>query len=159
MLSQVQLLDEMDETTWKLLWKNLTGITESELDWRPHPEANNIRWQLGHLTWFEEWVTDAIDGAGRYLQDERPQAYVDQSFAVIRQRFESARQQYLERIATLSESDLSETRSFFGTAEVTIMQLLRTHTLHLAGHRAQVRYIRGTYSRAHGTSKAAFDPW
>jgi len=31
--------------------------------------------------------------------------------------------------------------------------------MHLAGHRFQVRYVRGTYSRAHGTSKAFFDPW
>lgn len=34
-----------------------------------------------------------------------------------------------------------------------------THTLHLAGHRFQVRFVRGMYSRARGTSKAAFDPW
>jgi len=37
--------------------------------------------------------------------------------------------------------------------------LLKTHAMHLAGHRFQVRYVRGTYSRANGTRKADFDPW
>ena len=36
---------------------------------------------------------------------------------------------------------------------------MKTHALHLAGHRFQVRSVRGTYSRAHGTRKADFDPW
>jgi hypothetical protein len=29
----------------------------------------------------------------------------------------------------------------------------------LPGHRFQVRYVRGTFSRAHGTRKSDFDPW
>lgn len=86
----------MDEPMWGLLQRNLTGLTEAEADWRPHPAANPVRWMLGHLAWFEEWAHDALG---------------------------------------------------------------RTHALHLAGHRFQVRYVRGTYSRAHGTRKADFDPW
>jgi len=49
--------------------------------------------------------------------------------------------------------------SYFGRYDVSITELLKTHALHLAGHRFQVRYVRGTYSRAHGTRKADFDPW
>jgi hypothetical protein len=36
MLSQVKLLDEMDDSMSQLLRRNLTGITEQEADWRPH---------------------------------------------------------------------------------------------------------------------------
>jgi len=43
MLTSVQLLDEMDEQMWSLLQRNLAGITEAEADWRPHPDANNVR--------------------------------------------------------------------------------------------------------------------
>ena len=119
MLPQVKLLDEMDDQMWSLLQRNLTGITEAEADWRPHPEANNVRWLVGHLAWFEEWAHDALRQEGRY--------HVDQ----------------------------------FGDANGVrvALDLLKTHTLHLAGHRFQVRYVRGTYSRAHGTTKADFDPW
>jgi len=85
MQAAVQLLDDMDEQMWSLLQRNLTGITEAEADWRPHPAANNVRWLVGHLAWFEEWAHDAL--------------------------------------------------------------------------RQEGRYVRGTYSRAHGTAKADFDPW
>ena len=43
MLAAVQLVDEMDEQMWTLLQRNLTGITEAEADWRPHPAANSVQ--------------------------------------------------------------------------------------------------------------------
>ena len=69
MLAEVQQLDAMDESMWGLLQRNLTGLTEAEADWRPHPTANNVRWMLGHLAWFEEWAHDALARDGRYLTD------------------------------------------------------------------------------------------
>jgi len=67
MLADIQQLDAMDESMWGLLQRNLTGLTEAEADWRPHPTANNVRWMLGHLLWFEEWAHDALARDGRYL--------------------------------------------------------------------------------------------
>ena len=72
MLPQVKLLDEMDDQMWSLLQRNLTGITEAEADWRPHPAANNVRWLVGHLAWFEEWAHDALRQEGRYHVDRDP---------------------------------------------------------------------------------------
>ena len=43
-------------------------------------------------------------------------------------------------------------------AEVTILELLERHALHLAGHRYQIRYIRAPHARAHGLRKSDFDP-
>jgi hypothetical protein len=159
MLSQVQLLDEMDEQMWELLQRNLTGISEEEADWRPHPDANPVRWMLGHLLWFEEWAHDALGRNGRYLTDEDPTAFVEGTVPELLARFASARRRYRERIAGLTASALEAELSYFGRYNVTGLGLLKTHTLHLAGHRFQIRYVRGTYSRAHGTSKADFDPW
>jgi hypothetical protein len=59
----------------------------------------------------------------------------------------------------LEAADLDRQLSYLGRYNVTVLGLLKTHALHLAGHRFQIRYVRGTYSRAHGTSKASFDPW
>jgi len=159
MLSQVKLLDEMDESMWQLLRKNLTGITEQEADWRPHPAANPVRWMLGHLTWFEEWACAALDRSGRYLTDKDPTAYLDGSVDELLGRFEAARERYRQQLSALTEADLSQQLSYFGRYDVSVIELLKTHALHLAGHRFQIRYVRGTYSRAHGTSKSDFDPW
>ena len=158
MLPLVTLLDDMDEQMWSLLQRNLVGITESEADWRPHPAANSVRWMVGHLL-VEEWAHDALEQQGRYLIDHDPTAYLEGTIPEILLRFAAARARYRARLATLAESDLQLELSYFGRYTVTKLELLRTHALHLAGHRFQVRYVRGTFSRAHGTRKADFDPW
>jgi hypothetical protein len=159
MLLQVQLLDDMDESMWKLLQRNLGGLTEEEADWRPHPQANSVRWMLGHLTWFEEWSHDALAQTGRYLIDRDPAAYLDGTVPELIGRFSEARERYRDRLQRLESAELDRGLSYFGRYDVTVLGLLETHALHLAGHRFQIRYVRGTYSRAHGMSKANFDPW
>ena len=159
MLPQVALLDQMDEQMWTLLQRNLTGITEDEADWRPHPQANPVRWMVGHLAWFEEWAGDALHREGRYLVDRDPTAYLEGTIDEIVARFAAARVRYRARLRELTEADLARSLSYLGRYDVTEVELLGTHALHLAGHRFQVRYVRGTYSRAHGTRKADFDPW
>ena len=159
MLAPVRLLDEMDEQTWGLLQRNLGGLTEAEADWRPHPSANNVRWMVGHLAWFEEWAHDALGQEGRYLIDRDPTAHLSGTVAELLARFGEARGRYRARLAELDEADLSRPVSYFGRYDVSGLALLETHALHLAGHRFQVRYVRGTYSRAHETRKADFDPW
>ena len=159
MLPEVQQLDAMDESMWGLLQRNLAGLTEAEADWRPHPDANPVRWMLGHLAWFEEWAHDALARDGRYLTDRDPAAFLDDTVPALMERFATARSRYRERLTGLDEASLGRTLSYFGRYDVTERELLRTHALHLAGHRFQVRYVRGTYSRAFGTRKADFDPW
>jgi hypothetical protein len=159
MLSTVKLLDDMDEQMWSLLQRNLAGVTEAEADWRPHEAANNVRWIIRHLAWFEEWAHDALRQEGRYRIDRDPTAYLEGTIPALMDRFATARARYRERLASLDDADLAGMLSYFGRYEVSRLALLQTHALHLAGHRFQVRYIRGTYSRAHGTPKAAFDPW
>jgi DinB superfamily len=158
MLSQVKLLDEMDESMWQLLRKNLAGITEQEADWRPHPAANPVRWMLGHLAWFEEWACAALaDPAATRQTKIRPRTSTAPSKSCSRASRRRAR--YRKRLADLTETDLTQQLSYFGRYDVSVIELLKTHALHLAGHRFQIRYVRGTYSRAHDTSKSDFDPW
>jgi hypothetical protein len=159
MLEPVAMLDGMDEQMWRLLRLNLAGITEAEADWRPHPAANCVRWLVGHLTWYEEWAHDALRLEGRYHLDRSPTAYLDGTIPDMLARFEAARFQYRARLAELDEDDLQSPIDYFGHYHVSGLDLLKTHALHLAGHRFQVRYVRGTYSRAQGTRKTDFDPW
>jgi hypothetical protein len=159
MLAQVELLDGMDEQMWSLLQRNLSAITEAEADWRPHPAANNVRWIVGHLAWFEEWSHDALREQGRYATDRDPTAYLEGTLTELLAQFAAARARYRARLTELNESDLAKKLSYFARYDVTGLDLLKTHALHLAGHRFQVRYVRGAYSRAQGTRKADFDPW
>ena len=151
-------LAEMAGDTYRGLWTNLTGISEQELDWRPHPEANSCRWILGHLIWFEEWIPAAIEGTGRYLTDPGPMTIEVGTLEEIRSRFDAARARLETARATLTAADLGREIDFYGET-LTLERLLVTHVTHLAGHRYQIRYIRGIHARAHALNKAAFDPW
>jgi hypothetical protein len=46
-----------------------------------------------------------------------------------------------------------------GVVTASLLRVLENHVTHLAGHLYQIRFIRGTFSRAQGTDKTAFDPW
>jgi hypothetical protein len=96
---------------------------------------------------------------GRYLVDRDPTAYVEGAMPDLIARFAAARARYRTRLGELGDGELARQLSYFGRYDVSGLDLLKTHALHLAGHRFQVRYVRGTFSRAHGTRKADFDPW
>jgi hypothetical protein len=49
---EMKILDDMDRMTYDFLWTNLSGIDDEELDWRPHPNGNPVRWIVGHLLWY-----------------------------------------------------------------------------------------------------------
>ena len=159
-LKEVRMLQDMTASQYKTLWGNLKGITEKEADWKPNPESNSARWVVGHLCWFEEWMADAIENKGRYLTDKNPMSVKEPSMEAMRARFDAARTRSAEVVKALTPDMLSKKIVFVGRAEVTLFNLLQTHVTHLSGHRFQIRYIRGTYSRVfHITSKADFDPW
>jgi hypothetical protein len=157
--SPVQMLERMSEKASSLLHQNLAGITDAEAFWRPHQDANNIRWIVGHLAWFEEWMHDALLRDGRYLTEKNPSARLLGTIDELIDRLGEARKALRSVVAGLAEDDLSHTVSYFGRYDLSVMELLETHALHLSGHRFQVRYIRGAYSRFMGTPKSAFDPW
>lgn len=159
MTPELKILDEMDRMTYDFLVDNLAGITEEELDWRPHPEANPVRWIVGHLLWYEEWACDAIEGTGKYLSEHWPSAVDVPALDEALERFGAARTRYGGLLEALSEDDVTRTIDYFGKFQVSLRSLAAVHSLHLSGHQYQIRYIRGTFSRERGTEKAAFDPW
>jgi hypothetical protein len=159
MIEPVRAFDELATAQVGILRRTLTGIGEAELDWRMHPEANPIRWLLGHHLWYEQWVPDAIEGTGRFLADRRPAslpvADVDDFWA----RFDAAAARRRSVYERLVPTDLARTLDYFGVATYTVGQLTRTHAAHVTGHTWQIRYVRGPYSRAFGTDKRVFDPF
>ncbi|QIP13453.1 DinB family protein [Spirosoma aureum] len=159
-LKEVHLLQGMSGWEYKSLWGNLKGITEKEADWKPNPESNSVRWVVGHLCWFEEWVADAIENKGRYLTDKKPVSIVEPTMEAMKARFDAAKARSTRLIEGLTAETWTRKVIFVGRVEVPIFNLIQSLVSHTAGHRYQVRYIRGTYSRVfHITNKADFDPW
>ena len=144
----------------------LRCLADGELQWRPHPEANNVAWVIGHLTWFEEWVADAIEETGLYLEEKGgPTSFQEPTIEAQRARHLAARERLVGLMEGLTPAELRREILYVyneendGRSTTTIHDLLRTHVRHQSGHRYQIRLLRGTYSRAHDTDKACYDPW
>lgn len=158
MVDAVRFYDELVTAQTAVLRRTLTDISEAELDWRPHPVANPIRWILGHHVWYETWVPDAIQGTGRYLTDTRPLSFEVADGADFWTRFEAEAARRRGVYEALTEADLERTITYLNQGPYTVARLVRTHAGHFTGHSWQARYIRGAYSRAFGTDKSLFDP-
>ena len=159
MIELVKNFNKLAVSHYAMLKKNLTAITSEELDWQPHPEANTVRWIIGHLRWFEDWVPDAIETRGRYGKDKGPQAYPFDDLEHLFVDFDQANERRTKVYKSLSKPDLKREVDYFGAYHVSLEKLIRTHAGHMAGHRYQIRYIRAMYSRVNRTDKAVFDPW
>jgi hypothetical protein len=159
MLEPVTNFSELATHQYEFFKKILTGITTEELEWKIHPEANAIRWIVGHLRWFEDWVPDAIENKGRYGQDKAPLAYDFEDLNELLNEFDNAKDRRINVYESLTEDDLQRKIDYFGAYDVTVKVLTRVHAGHMSGHTYQVRFIRGTYSRANKTDKSVFDPW
>lgn len=159
MLEIVQNYNDLAIAQYGILTRTLTGITPEELEWRPHPEANPIRWILGHHLWYEEWVKDAILNRGRFLSETEPLSFSFGTLDDFVSRFEAQMHERQAAYETLTEADLAREFNYLGKGVYIVSRLIRTHAAHFTGHTWQIRYIRGTYSRAYGTDKTVFDPF
>jgi len=159
MIEPVSTFDELVMAQVGILRRTLTGIGADEFDWRMHPEANPIRWLLGHHLWYEAWVPDAVEVTGRYLVDREPTSLPVADVDDFWSRFDAAVARRRSVFDGLELADLDRTFDYLGVATYTVGQLVRTHAAHFTGHTWQIRYVRGTYSRAFGTDKRVFDPF
>ncbi len=145
---------------YQYLWEKLAGITDDELDWKPNKEANSVRWIVGHICWFEEYFADTLgDRKGRYLTDKKPMSINDEPYEKVKQRFDAARKQTAQRLASLTPAQSQQIVKFVDRFDVTLKDMAYIYVEHMGGHTYQIRYVRGTYSRVFKTNKALFDPW
>lgn len=150
MIDAVRWYDDLVEAQVGILRRITQGLEDAELDWRPHPQANPVRWILGHHLWYEAWVPDAIEGTGRYRTDRAPASLSVASIDAFWTDFEAAADRRRAVYAALGEPDLERRVDYLGTGSYSVARLVRTHAAHFTGHTWQVRYVRGTYARATG---------
>lgn len=150
MIDAVRWYDDLVEAQVGILRRITDGLQDEELDWRPHPRANSVRWILGHHLWYEAWVADAIEGTGRYRTDRAPASLPVASVDAFWTDFEAEADRRRHVYAELREPDLERRVDYLGTGTYSVARLVRTHAAHFTGHTWQIRYVRGTYARATG---------
>jgi len=128
----------------------MKDLKESEVDWRPVEEANNIRWILSHLS--QQWnvgLQRTLRGDNNYKPAGWPDDYVGSktvTYAQLLADLEKGKTGVIEGIAKLKPTDLTvEVQSPAGPLK-RFDRLLRLLS-EVTHHEGQIAFIRGTITR------------
>jgi len=123
---------------------------ESEIDWKPVEEANNLRWILTHLS--QQWNVGfqrTFRGDNNYKPAGWPDDYVGSktiTYAKLMADLAKGRAAVLEGLGKLSAADLAvEVQSLSGM--VKRHDRLMRQLSEIAHHEGQIAYIRGAIGR------------
>jgi hypothetical protein len=129
---------------------SMKDLKESEIDWRPVEEANNIKWILTHLS--QQWNVGfqrTFKGDNSYKPRGWPDDYVGNksvTLARLLTDLTKGRAIVLEELGKLSPSDLSvDIQSPSGL--VKRYDRLMRHISEIIHHEGQIAYIRGAIER------------
>jgi hypothetical protein len=132
----------------------MKNLKESEIDWKPVEEANNIRWILTHLS--QQWNVGfkrTFNGDNNYKPAGWPDDYVgNKSVTLTKLSADMAkgRASVLEGLGKLSAADLSvEVQSPSGP--VNRYDRLMRQISEIVHHEGQIAYIRGAIGRRRQT--------
>lgn len=124
----------------------LTLLTDSALDWRPHPRSMTLGRLGTHLTEIPRWGESILRRSEVVASDSEP--IVLSSSATILDRFDSACDSFALRLAAATDQELSEkwryTRDGIVEHELSKLDALREFVVrHQVHHRGQLTvYLR-----------------
>ena len=125
-------------------------LKESEIDWKPVEEANNLRWILTHLS--QQWNVGfqrTFRGDNNYKPAGWPDDYVGSktiTYAKLMADLAKGRAAVLEGLGKLSAADLAvEVQSLSGM--VKRHDRLMRQLSEIVHHAGQIAYIRGAIGR------------
>ncbi|MBS7619628.1 DinB family protein [Candidatus Bathyarchaeota archaeon] len=125
-------------------------MKESEIDWRPVPEANNIRWILTHLS--QQWNVGfprMFKGDPSYKPSNWPDDYVGSlkiSLSEILDDLIKGKETVLQGLSQLKEEDLDVDIPLWGGTRKRSFGLM-AYLSEIVHHEGQIAYLRGTIGR------------
>ncbi|UCD44641.1 MAG: DinB family protein [Candidatus Bathyarchaeota archaeon] len=134
-------LNRLDELT--------KGLREEQLDWRPTPEANTLRWFLTHEAYILHVVLPRVLFGGKgYKPEGWPDDYVgnsDYSLEKILGDLKAGREALMAELDRLTDEVLAEEIDYFGgrTREWSILWLV-SEIIH---HEGQIAATSGLHER------------
>lgn len=84
---------------------------------------------------------------------------MEPTIEALKARFDAAKARKKRLAEALTPATWNRKVVYVGRMDTPVFNLIQSLVSHTAGHRYQVRYIRGTHSRVFHTNKADFDEW
>ena len=149
MSARAEVLKEFAEYAFGSLEGAYEGITEKEIDWRPVPESNNIRWILNHLARISNLsLPRIIKGTQEYAPEGWPEDYRDQTHALEKMLsdIQKGKAVVLDGIGKLSDADLeAEIPMWRGTRQRKVG--LYAYIGEVINHKGQIAALKGNIKR------------
>jgi len=149
MSERVDTLKFLAENAFARCFRSFQDLTEKEIEWRPVPESNNMRWILTHLS--VEWnvgLQRMIKGDAKYKPAGWPDDYdkVSHPLPKLLSDLETGKAAVLSGIGSLKPADLDATVDL-GRGPRKRMEMLTTYLMEAVQHSGQITMLRGNIKR------------
>jgi hypothetical protein len=151
-----QTLKTIAESGFGRCDRTFKDLTEKEIEWRPVPESNNIRWILTHLS--EEWnigLPRMIKGDPNYKPTGWPDNYANSnpSLQKLLSDLEKGKAAVLSGLDSLRPEDL-DAEIDLGRGKRKRLPMLVTYLLEAVHHEGQIAALRGDITRRREKDKS-----
>lgn len=144
-----EVLKEMAEFAFDSIASTSEGIAEKELDWRPVPESNNIRWILNHLARIANLsLPRIIKGDQSYAPEGWLEDYKDQTYSMDKMLADisAGKEVVLKGLKKLTSEDLeAEIPLWRGTRKRKVG--VYAYIGELINHKGQIAALKGNIKR------------
>lgn len=150
MLTRLNVIKTFADTFFGRFENSIKDVKESEIDWRPVPEANNIRWILTHLS--QQWNVGfprMFKGDPNYKPSNWPDDYVGSqklSLSEILGDLKKGKEIVLQGLSQLKEEDLDADITLWGGTRKRSFGLM-AYLSEIVHHEGQIAYLRGIIGR------------
>jgi uncharacterized damage-inducible protein DinB len=150
--NQSSILKDNADFLYLRLFKTLEGLTSEEAKWTPTKEANNIEWQLNHLSRITNLnIPRLITENKEWEPDNWPSNYKEADLESTRLIEDIRKGSVLvsELLEKLTDDQLEKDTKYWGGTRK-FEEGLFAYLAEIAHHKGQIAYLRGTYAREHG---------
>ncbi|HUS78828.1 MAG TPA: DinB family protein [Patescibacteria group bacterium] len=144
-----EVLKEMAAFAFGSIESTCEDLAEKEIDWRPVPESNNIRWILNHLARIANLsLPRIIKGDQSYAPEGWPEDYSDQTYTVEKMLadIQKGKKVVLEGLGKLTSENLeAEIPLWRGTRKR--KEGVYAYIGELINHKGQIAALRGNIKR------------
>lgn len=150
------MLKTVAESAFGRCDRTFKGLTEKEIEWRPVPESNNIRWILIHLS--QQWnigIPRMIKGDPNYKPVGWPDDYekTNPPLQKLMGDLEKGKNAILSGIDALSPADL-DAEIDLGRGKRPRLPMILTYLMEAVHHEGQIAALRGDITRRREKDKA-----
>lgn len=152
MSSKSSILKENAEFLYTRLFKTSEGVTQKEAEWTPQEGANDIKWQLNHVSRITNLsIPRLLTGDKTWEPDDWPEGYKDAELSVQRlvDDLKKGSKYAFELLGSLEDAKLEEDTKYWGGTRK-LKEGLFAYLAEIAHHKGQIAYLRSNYAREQG---------